>query len=123
MSREITTHHVKGAPNPVRLWANDKPDHEKGGGANHEYFIDWGDGPDGTNIHFQHGPIREHEVNGLTNEVLLAVVLDRLEAFQKGPFACGDNDMALIQLYAALDNLRKRTIDRIARGVEGENKT
>jgi hypothetical protein len=33
---------------------------------------------------FQNGPIAEVGVNGVTHEVLLAIVADRLRSFQKG---------------------------------------
>lgn len=57
--------------------------------------------------------------NGITNEAVLAVVLDRLMAFQSGPFACDDNRDALAHVDAALGCLHRRTRARQARGVEG----
>jgi hypothetical protein len=53
---------------------------------------------------------------------LLAIVIDRLTAFQAGPFANKYNSEALDHAQQALDALRQRTIDRLARGVEGYNK-
>ncbi len=70
-------------------------------------------------LHFQHGPVAEAGVNGFTNEQVLAVVLDRLQQFQKGPFACVENQTALHATEAALGALRARTDRRIAAGVEG----
>lgn len=73
-------------------------------------------------IHFQEGPIKEAGVNGVCNEDLIAMVICRLEHFQKGPFACRDNAVAITKLEEALLWLRKRTIAREARGVEGTNR-
>ena len=70
-------------------------------------------------ISFQNGPIQEAGVNGISGEALLAVVIDRLRCFQKGPFNSEDNAIALTHLEGALSQLQKRTRDRLARGVEG----
>lgn len=75
----------------------------------------------GVVLHFQHGPIAETGVNGITNEVLLAIVLDRLEGAQSGPFACIENYHAMTHITAASEALAQRTRDRIARGVEGRS--
>lgn len=72
-------------------------------------------------IHFQNGPIKEHGVNGITQEVLLAIVIDRLRSFQAGPFACQENANALLCCQEALSWLKSRTEARIRRGVEGTN--
>lgn len=74
---------------------------------------------DVTMISFQNGPIRENGVNGLSQEALLAVLIDRLEGFQSGQFKCHDNQLALDNLQYARLVLHKRTLDRMARGVEG----
>ena len=124
--REITTHVVEGDKNPqLKIFVTDEPGV---GGANHEYVISWstgqaGDGyPEGDSvaISFQNGPIKEHGLNGVTHEALLAIVIDRLEHFQAGPFACEDDDFALSDCVFALDALQERTQDRLARGVEGK---
>lgn len=73
-------------------------------------------------ILFQNGPIKEFGVNGITQEALLAIVIDRLRGFQAGPFACEDNQKALEHCGEALYHLQARTRARIARGVEGTNK-
>ncbi len=70
---------------------------------------------------FQNGPIKEFGVNGITQEALLAIVIDRLRSFQAGPFACRENAIALTNCEEALMWLQKRTRDRLARGVEGYN--
>lgn len=72
-------------------------------------------------IHFQEGPIKECGVNGVNNEDLIAMVIRRLEGFQESKFACKENEKALEKLQEALMWLRKRTMDREARNVEGTN--
>ena len=89
--------------------------------ANHHYKVfDAETGGYGlTEVFFQKGPIKENGVNGCMNEDLIAMVIDRLESFQKGPFKCRENALAITKLEEALLWLRKRTMDREARGVEG----
>ena len=100
------------------------------GGANHAYHIDWQTDishdpttvmPNSLDIHFQEGPIKEFGVNGVTQEGLLAIVIDRLRSFQAGPFACDENAVALKFCENALQVLQTRTRLRMARGVEGTN--
>ena len=74
-----------------------------------------------SGIHFQEGPIKEEGINGVCIEDLIAMVITRLEHFQKSPYACRDNAVAITKLEEALLWLRKRTIGRESRGVEGTN--
>jgi hypothetical protein len=120
--REITTHVVDGDTAPqLKIRAVD----EKGqGGANHFYEILWNNDPmdfDSMLIAFQNGPIRENGINGVTQEALLAIVIDRLECFQAGPFSNINNETALELTRSALKSLQVRTRERILRGVEGLN--
>ena len=57
--------------------------------------------------------------NGITQEALLAIVIDRLRSFQAGPFPTDENEDALIHCQEALNFLKLRTKKRLARGVEG----
>lgn len=70
-------------------------------------------------IHFQEGPIKENGVNGVCNEDLIAMVICRLEHFQQSEYRCRENAMAITKLEESLLWLRKRTMGREARGVEG----
>lgn len=70
-------------------------------------------------IHFQEGPILESGVNGVMNEDLIAMVISRLEHFNQSEFSCRENAMAITKLEEALLWLRKRTMGRENRGVEG----
>lgn len=104
------------------------------GGANHAYRIEGFDTAQNQSIGddeqpiteidlvFQHGPIYEAGQNGITDEALLAILIDRMRGFQKGPFACRPNALAVTHLEEALMWLQRRTRDRIARGVEGKSR-
>lgn len=70
-------------------------------------------------MHFQEGPIKENGVNGVCNEDLIAMVICRLEHFQKSEYSCRENAVAITKLEEALLWLRKRTMGREQRGVEG----
>ncbi|MEI8128012.1 MAG: hypothetical protein WCG95_00210 [bacterium] len=102
---------------------------EKGaGGANHQYCV-FANIPNNSSqgycethfadISFQNGAIKENGVNGCHNEDLIAIVIDRLQGFQAGEYACKENERAIIYLNEALSQLDLRTQTRIERGVEG----
>ena len=108
----------------LTITADDR-DHEKGGGMSHDYDITLttpGGGTIVNRIHFQRGAIAEHGVNGITNEALIAIVVDRLLGAQDGPFKCRENALAITALEAASLWLARRTLDRMSRGVEGQSK-
>jgi hypothetical protein len=75
-----------------------------------------------SEIHFQDGPIKECGVNGVCNEDLLVMVIRRLEGFQDSEFKCRENACAITKLEEAMLWLRKRTMGRENRGVEGTHK-
>ena len=114
--REITSHKVNPANDVLSLHAVDGPG---SGGASHHYCIDMPNQATRLDLFFQNGPIAEAGVNGITHEVLLAVLIDRMEAFQAGPFANAYNDAALSHLRSAAGALHDRTRERMRRGVEG----
>lgn len=96
------------------------------GGAHHEYLVfmesaDSGPEPLEVKTNFQKGPIKEAGLNGIQNEHLVAMVIDRLKGFQAGPFACEANAETLQHLEKAMECMEKRTADRANRGVEGKN--
>ena len=113
--RIINSHKVNPANDKLTLMVTDEPG---AGGANHQYAIEL---PNGRTygIHFQNGLINEVGVNGLTQEVLIAICIDRLQAFQAGPYACRENALALTKLEEAAHWLHHRTLARMQRGVEG----
>lgn len=69
-------------------------------------------------LRFQNGNPAE-SINGISNEALLAIVLDRLEGFQAGPYPCRQNEAALAGIRFAMLALHDRARDRGARDVEG----
>lgn len=94
------------------------------GGASHVYKVE---PPASANcdvltVNFQNGPIGEVGVNGVTQEILLAIVIDRLRSFQSGPFSSRENALALTKCEEAMHWLQQRTLDRMRRGVEGLTK-
>ncbi len=92
------------------------------GGAPTEYRVDLLAPNNHQNfcvVNFQEGSPQEVGVNGITNEVLLAILIDRLGGFQNGPFACRANAEALENLCEAQGALHARTLERQAVGIEG----
>lgn len=105
----------------TRVFAAD----EKEFNANHLYTVETSDEESGPieilqHISFQKGPVKENGVNGVFNEDLIAIVIDRLQSFQESEFKCRENAIAITKLEECLLWLRKRTTDREKRGVEGK---
>lgn len=134
MPRAITDHHTSQGGELI-LETLDDPGQ---GGAHHAYLVSGFDctrnpstgkvldlsyevlgGRCNAVVLFQNGPVSEVGNNGITNEVLLAIVIDRLRCFQSGPFTCAENDEALRHAEASLLALQSRTLARMERGVEG----
>lgn len=129
--REITSHRVNPANDRLQIEVLDEPG---AGGASHLYEIRgfdtssnesdpyterYGGPATHTTLLFQNGPIPEKGVNGVTQEVLLAIVINRLESFQAGAYSCRENALALTKLQEAQHWLQHRTRARMDRGVEG----
>lgn len=125
--RQLTAHKVNDCNSQVYIDVEDEPG---SGGANHRYGI-YGfntrtnqsagayNDETGLVLLFQNGPIKEVGTNGVTQEMLLAILIDRMEGFQKGQYACRENAIALTKLQEAMHWLGHRTAQRVARGVEG----
>ncbi|CUJ98015.1 Uncharacterised protein [Achromobacter sp. 2789STDY5608615] len=131
MTRSINDHVVNPANDQLTITVTDEPG---AGGANHLYMIEGFDTESNASdpftarhgqpakhatILFQNGPIAEVDVNGITQEVLLAIVADRLRSFQAGPFSCRENALALTKIEEAMHWLQQRTLRRMRAGVEG----
>lgn len=118
--RWIASHQVNPCNEDLVIAVMDEPG---AGGANHEYLITGHKDQKGVyevcRINFQKGPIKENGTNGVTQEALIAILIDRLQAFQNGPYKCRENAIALTKLEEAQMWLHKRTRERMARGVEG----
>lgn len=127
--RTINSHKVNPANDKLEIAVADEPG---AGGANHRYEIrgfsteanpSHDDASDAEAvILFQNGPIADVGVNGVTHEALLAILIDRMQAFQAGPYACRENALALTKLEEAQQWLFHRTLARMQRGVEGTHK-
>lgn len=131
--RTIDDHKVNPANDKLTVTVDDAPG---AGGANHLYTIAgydssnasdpftirYGKPADHSTILFQNGPISVdgNGVNGVTHEVLLAIVADRLRSFQAGPYSCKANACALTHIEEAQHWLQQRTLERMRRGVEGK---
>ncbi len=130
--RTLEGHKINPANDTLTVAVLDEPGQ---GGACHAYAITGFDastnpgnvhGPDPRlsyhqqlHILFQNGPINTVGVNGITHEVLLAILIDRMESFQAGPYANDYNAAALNHLRSAQGCLLDRTRERMSRGVEG----
>src|SRR5262245_24636536 len=104
--RELTDHKVNGLNEMIQIQVLDEP---APGGACHRYkvFVPMVNPVEShveensrlsrarCEINFQNGPIAEGGVNGISNEALLAVLIDRMRGFVNGPYACEENTEAL----------------------------
>lgn len=72
-------------------------------------------------IRFQEGPLTQVGANGCQLEDVIDVLVERLQGFQRGPFACRENALAITKLEEARLWLSARNWKRQAQGVEGTN--
>ncbi|MFM7008393.1 MAG: hypothetical protein ACKO0Z_03555 [Betaproteobacteria bacterium] len=116
--RTLYEHQVNPVNDTLIITVMDEPGH---GGANHEYKITGLPNSGEYLIKFQNGPISVdgNGVNGLTHEVLLAILADRLRGFQQGPYSTKADACALTHIEEAQYWLKQRTLERMRRGVEG----
>ena len=117
--RTITIHHGSELNGHLEIKADEKAE----GGASHVYRIEGRDcAPAMVEIKFQKGAMKDVGFNGVSDEALIAIVIDRLRGFQSGPFSCRENALALTKLEEAMHWLNHRTADRQIHGVEGTHK-
>lgn len=120
----VTTHH-DGLGLNDRITINADARDPENGGASHHYDI-LVDARDGDHpfllgeLHFQHGP-REGGINGITDQAVLAVLLDRYRGFQEGPLACRENALVITKLEEAMHWMQHRARERAQRGVLGKS--
>jgi len=118
--RKLDTHEIEGWPRDVTCHVLKDADV---GGADSVYVLQvTGGKTEPTVLDFQRGPTKEVGFNGLTNEVLLAVVVDRLDAFQAGPYPCDENFEAARHCKGVLTALKQRKARRITQGTAGTGK-
>jgi len=72
-----------------------------------------------VDLQFQQGGLAEVGPNGITDQALLAIVLDRMMGFQQGPFWCKENMAVISSLKQTLELMEARYKDRAKRNVEG----
>lgn len=73
-------------------------------------------------IKFQLGLVKEQGVNGCQVDDIIQILIERVEGFQKGKFACRENALVITKLQEAQHWTTHRTVDRERRKVEGYNK-
>lgn len=128
MTERITDHHDGHGLNELCVIEKDEPGP---GGASHKYMInrqlvvggDFVAEPaliSAAYIQFQCGPRHERgSIPGIVEGALLAVLIDRMRAFQAGPYSCRENAIVLTHLEDAMHWLRHRADARAKRGVLG----
>lgn len=122
----LTDHHDGHGLNEQLVIVRDERD-PNAGGASHHYTVYYGD-PNlpqsyvAMTLQFQHGPRNvEGSLPGCTEGVVLAILIDRLRAFQAGPYSCRENAIVLTKLEESLMWVKERAHARAARGVLGKN--
>ena len=116
--RQIHGHEGSTLNNRIQIFADERDEN----GGSHEYDVHiHSEAYSGikAGVRFQKGPLQEAGLNGISDEALIAIVIDRLEGFQTGPFKSRYNALAITKLEEAMMWLQKRTTDRQRRGVEG----
>ena len=71
-------------------------------------------------IRFQEGPLTHVGANGCQIEDVIDVLVERLQGFQRSPFSCRENAIAITRLEEARLWLSARNWKRQAQGVEGQ---
>ena len=108
---------------PFKIWKGDAE--PQSGMASAHYRVEWENKEGVTCFHeinFQNGPIGEVGWNGVIDEALTAILIDRLETWQAGQYANRENALVKTALEESLLWRLKRTLDREARNVEGTHK-
>ena len=92
------------------LMAQDKDD---GNPTHHDFEVKrTSDGMTLGKVHFQQGALGDEGPNGVLNEDLLLMIIDRVESFQSSKLKCRENENALQHLYEALFWLNQRNNKR-----------
>lgn len=114
--RRITNHHDGHGLNESIEIVADEPDES---GASHHYTLNMG-GVSVAAIQFQKGPRNQPESTpGITEAALYAVLIDRLQGFQRGAYGCRENALQLTKLEECLHWTKARADERARRGVLG----
>ncbi len=118
--REIASHHDGHGLNEALII---EADDIGAAGASHHYTvkIKVGDALVGVaDIQFQRGPRNDPASRpGILDSVLLAIVADRMECFNKGEYSCRENAIIKTKVEEALHWMKHRADDRARRNVLG----
>jgi hypothetical protein len=123
--KNITAHHDgHGLNEQIEIEAMDK---QGPGGAHHRYSFNYHFPPGSSHVdhsvgylQFQEGPRNvEGSTPGVTTEAVIAMLIDHIEEFQAGEYACEENVLTLYHLQAAKAAIRARAYARAQRGVLG----
>ncbi|MNM21301.1 hypothetical protein D3C81_316600 [compost metagenome] len=68
-------------------------------------------------IYFQNGVMPAVGANGVTPQILLELMIDRFEHYQRGELACEENDLAIQGMRDAVTAIKNRQAARAERGV------
>lgn len=122
--RIIPRRQVNELNDAITITADDQ--NEANGNASHHYNIKLtlpNGGERNWVLDFQDGPIKEEGFNGLTSEVLMDILIDRMKSFQSSKFSCRENAIALTHLETAVLWMQERTRVRVSQNVEGTQAT
>ncbi len=108
--RDVTSHRVNALNAHLRIQATE----EAGPSGSPVAYVVSTAGKTLTTLQFQRGGSKEQGVNGLTNEALLAVLIDRIGSISD-THAGNDTDEVLRLLESAELWMQKRSIERRAR--------
>lgn len=96
-------------------------DEPSSGGASHLFVVEDSNGQECACVQFQKGPRNEDgSVSGVTHAAMIALLLQPLYDFQKGPFPSRETALLITKLEEALDLCHRRTRERAARNVLGK---
>ncbi|GHC34570.1 hypothetical protein GCM10010082_31560 [Kushneria pakistanensis] len=115
IDRLVTAHALEGDTGDMNLMVFARGEYSAGGAQNHYQIVE--KHPEGCQwlvgeVNFQDGNPAIRGVNGVTLEAVLACCLDRLECFQRGPFANNYNAAALQHIEQAMESLHDRVRER-----------
>lgn len=105
--RELHKHKVNTLNREISLFVLDEPNEN---GACNLYSVQ-SKGVEIAKLSFQ---TDKKIVNGITNEILLAILLDRVKGFQKGPLKCEENGYIISHIKGALVWVHKRMKRRLS---------
>lgn len=114
--RTIDTHHDgHGLNESIEITADDLGP----GGASHKYVASIAGAVVAT-VQFQEGPRNViGSTPGMTEAAVLAILIDRLQGFQAGPYSCRENAIQLTKLEETLHWTKARADARAKRNVLG----